>query len=52
MWNWREVMSRRPPSIALGPPDDGTRTTPDLVIGRDDTPSGTVKLRCAVFHST
>lgn len=32
------------PSIALGPPDEGDRTTPDLVIGRDDTSSGTVEL--------
>jgi hypothetical protein len=32
------------PSIPLGSPDEGTRTTPDLVIGRDDTPSGTVEL--------
>ena len=33
-----------PPSISLGRPDEGTRTTPDLVIGRGDTPSGTVEL--------
>jgi hypothetical protein len=33
-----------PPSIALGPPDEGARTTPDLVIGRAGTPSGTVEL--------
>jgi hypothetical protein len=33
-----------PPSIALGPPDEGKRTTPDFVIGRDDTPLGTTEL--------
>jgi hypothetical protein len=33
-----------PPSIALGPPDEGERTTPDLIIGRDDTSLGTVEL--------
>jgi hypothetical protein len=32
------------PSIALGPPDEGERTTPDYVIGRDDTPFGTTEL--------
>jgi len=25
-----------PPTLALGPPDEGRRTTPDLVIGRSD----------------
>lgn len=33
-----------PPSIALGPPDEGKRTTPDLVIGRATTPFGTTEL--------
>lgn len=33
-----------PPTIALGPPDEGKRTTPDLVIGRGDTPTGAVEL--------
>lgn len=33
-----------PPSIPLGPPDEGKRTTPDLVIGRADTPFGTTEL--------
>lgn len=33
-----------PPTIALGPPDEGERTTPDLVIGRSDTPTGAVEL--------
>lgn len=32
------------PTISLGHPDEGTRTTPDLVIGRGATPSGTVEL--------
>jgi hypothetical protein len=30
--------------MALGPPDEGDRTTPDLVIGRGDTPAGAVEL--------
>lgn len=33
-----------PPTIALGPPDEGERTTPDLVIGRGHTPAGAVEL--------
>jgi hypothetical protein len=33
-----------PPTMALGPPDEGKRTTPDLVIGRSDTPAGTAEL--------
>ncbi len=33
-----------PPTLALGPPDEGERTTPDLVIGRGDTPTGPVEL--------
>ena len=33
-----------PPTIALGPPDEGERTTPDVVIGRSDTPIGAVEL--------
>jgi len=33
-----------PPTLALGPPDEGKRTTPDLVIGRDDTFAGPVEL--------
>lgn len=32
------------PTIALGPPDEGKRTTPDLVIGRGSTPAGAVEL--------
>jgi hypothetical protein len=33
-----------PPTIALGPPDEGKRTTPDLVIGRGDTFADPVEL--------
>ena len=33
-----------PPTIALGPPDEGKRTTPDVVIGRGDTFGGPVEL--------
>jgi hypothetical protein len=33
-----------PPSIALGSPDEGKRTTPDLVIGRRDASSSAVEL--------
>lgn len=33
-----------PPTIALGPPDEGKRTTPDLVIARGKTPVGTAEL--------
>jgi hypothetical protein len=33
-----------PPTIPLGPPDEGKRTTPDLVIGRSDTSTGAVEL--------
>ena len=33
-----------PPTLALGPPDEGKRTTPDLVIGRTDTSLGPVEL--------
>jgi hypothetical protein len=33
-----------PPTIALGPPDEGERTTRDLVIGRGDTVTGPVEL--------
>jgi hypothetical protein len=32
------------PTIALGPPDEGKRTTPDLVIGRGDTRAGAVEI--------
>lgn len=33
-----------PPTLALGPPDEGKRTTPDLVIGRTDASLGPVEL--------
>ncbi len=33
-----------PPTIALGPPDEGERTTPDLVIGQGHTSTGPVEL--------
>jgi hypothetical protein len=33
-----------PPTLALGPPDEGKRATPDLVIGRGDTFAGPVEL--------
>lgn len=33
-----------PPTVALGPPDEGKRTTPDFVIGRGNTPNGAVEL--------
>jgi hypothetical protein len=33
-----------PPTLALGPPDEGKRTTPDLVIGRSDAFVGPVEL--------
>lgn len=33
-----------PPTIALGPPDEGKRTTRDLVIGGGDTSAGAIEL--------
>lgn len=33
-----------PPTIPLGPPDEGKRTTPDFVIGRGDRPAGPAEL--------